>query len=227
MLIYTLLNQIFYFQNSKKSVKMYCVRGEEEDSSSDIDLSSEISESETTEVNDDSSSDDDHGNLDAGYAAIEVPAGRIQKSSDDDDSEKEVDRSRSRSPLQRMLNHGDNIEVSDNNNERAVQKDQSLRDKEIRRNEKIVNKPVGFEWVKPKRPTKSEVWNQFGFKKFPNKKTNFNKVYCKLCGDCKNYAGTTTNMKHHSVSKHAINCGNNDDVPQPKATHIFSMETTP
>ena len=139
---------------------MYGVRGEEEDSSSDTDVTSEVSESETTEVNDDSSSDDDHGNLDAGYAAIEVPAGRIQKSSDDD-SEIEVDRSRSRSPLQRMLNHGVNIEVSDNNNERAVQKDQSSRDKEIRRNENIVNKSVGFEWVKPKRPTKSEVWNHF------------------------------------------------------------------
>ena len=68
--------------------------------------------------------DDSSSDLDAGYAAIEVPAGRIQKSSDDD-SEIEVDRSRSRSPLQRMLNHGVNIEVSDNNNERAVQKDQS------------------------------------------------------------------------------------------------------
>ena len=195
---------------------MYSARDEDE-SSSDSDTSSKLSESETTDLSDDSNTDDDLDNIIVDKAVIEVPADRSEKSSDDD-SEKEKERARSRSPVQRNLRHGDNIVVSDDDTEEVVaQKDQVSRDKEIRGHKN----DAGFKWVAPKRPTKSYVWNQFGFKKFPNKRIDYNKVYCKLCDECKNYLGTPTNMKHHLLSKHAIDASNNEDSTQPKAKQYF------
>ena len=125
---------------------MYSARDEDE-SSSDSDTSSKLSESETTDLSDDSNTDDDLDNIIVDKAVIEVPADRSEKSSDDD-SEKEKERARSRSPVQRNLRHGDNIVVSDDDTEEVIaQKDQVSRDKEIRGHKN----DAGFKWVGPKR----------------------------------------------------------------------------
>ena len=73
----------------------------------------------------------------------------------------------------------------------------------------------GFEWVGTRRPSRSDVWSKWGFKKFPNKKVEYDKVYCKLCGFCQKYNSTTTNMKFHLNSKHSLDGNKNSDVPQP------------
>jgi len=62
----------------------------------------------------------------------------------------------------------------------------------------------GCEWVGPRRPSKSEVWNSWGFKRLPYQTVDYSKVYCKLCDICQNYVGTTTNMKFHLASKHSV-----------------------
>ena len=49
------------------------------------------------------------------------------------------------------------------------------------------------EWVGPRRSSKNEIWKNLGFKKFPNEKTDYSKVYCKLCDISQNYGGTTIN----------------------------------
>ena len=63
-----------------------------------------------------------------------------------------VERSRSRSPLHRKLNLGESVKVDDRNNEKPVDHEvQSVRDKDMRGNINEFGKPVGFEWVKPKK----------------------------------------------------------------------------
>ena len=71
-------------------MKLLSARDEDE-SSSDSDTSSKLSESETTDLSDDSNTNDDLDNIIVDKAVIEVPADRSEKSSDDD-SEKEKER---------------------------------------------------------------------------------------------------------------------------------------
>merc|ERR1719481_2359356 len=66
----------------------------------------------------------------------------------------------------------------------------------------------GWEWIGPRRPSKSEVWDSWGFKRFPDQTIDYTKVYCKLCDICKKYLGTTTNMKFHLASKHSVDIYN-------------------
>ena len=91
-----------------------------------------------------------------------------------------------------------------------AEENQSKRDKVMRGNlhgnvgDKVNPESQGFEWVSTRRPSRSEVWKKFGFKRFPNKKAEYCKVYCKLCGLCQKYNSSTNNMKFHIHSKHSI-----------------------
>ena len=134
------------------------------------------------------------------------------------------ERDRSRSPLNRESHeHDDNdsSEVLEKADGDQTRRDQLMRGGKSLSENRIVLQPKDFKWVGTRRPSKSDVWKYFGFKKFLNQAVEYDKVYCKICGVCKKYESTTTNMKHHLNSKHPIDANNNDDVTQPKASDFF------
>ena len=177
------------------------------------------------------SSDDEQVEIEGERSETRIPLRR--RSSDQDRVDGE--RSRSISPLHRGSQFGETDTVTDD----APEKDdseinQTRRDKVMRRNlpgagakndgDRISLESQGFEWVGTRRPSRSDVWSKWGFKKFPNKKVEYDKVYCKLCGFCQKYNSTTTNMKFHLNSKHSLDGNKNSDVTQPKATQYFTSK---
>ena len=104
-------------------------------------------------------------------------------------------------------------DVIDNENADTIEMDDSIdehvRDEEKREAINVITDSEGVggrgcEWVGPRRPSKSEVWNSWGFKRFPYQTVDYTKVYCKLCDISQTYGGTTTNMKFHLYSKHSV-----------------------
>ena len=160
-------------------------------------------------------------------------------SSDKEDSDAEdntakaaaKERDRSRSPLNRE-SHDDNDSCGEIRELEKADGNQTIRDQLTRGGQstlsenRIILQPKDFRWVGTRRPSKSDVWKYFGFKKFLNQAVEYDKVYCKICGVCKKYENTTTNMKHHLNSKHPIDANNNDDVTQPKASDFFRNKLT-
>ena len=152
-------------------------------------------------------------------------------SDDDNDStdafEIEKERSRSRSPTIRPTHGFQRFEFNPLGDNGGCE-GQNDRDKEKRMERSVIkdaegSKDSGFEWVGPRRPSKSDVWKKWGFKRFPIKKIDYSKVYCKLCDVSQNYGGTASNMKFHLFSKHAVDINSNDPT-QPKAFQYFKSK---